>query len=297
MEAGTPSESVPTQSATVQPKPKPSRKPRRPAPDSAGTEAEGSSQAASAEGPRRPRGPPRGPVETRNSRPSAHAGSGRDKASSASPVTGATSQPKSTNSVPGANRSNRNPREKKPVGQAPAPDGVTAPPINRRAAKFNAGLTDSSPESAQSSSKKEHSYAYKGATPQAGGLTATLIHALKTPPYSDCPICFAAIHPAQPTWSCSPSHVTRMPEENGDFDEGKESESSQCCWTTFHLKCIRSWAGKSVKEISDAWRARGEERAGEWRCPGCQTKRTHVPNGYCITQTFFQVLLRIHRGT
>ncbi|KAF7969609.1 hypothetical protein HWV62_26853 [Athelia sp. TMB] len=259
MEAGTPSESVSTQSATVQPKPKPSRKPRRPAPDSAGTEAEGSSQAAPAEGYRRPRGPPRGTAETRNSRPSAHAGSGRDKASSASPATGATSQPKSANSVPGANRSNRNPREKKPVGQAPAPDGVTAPPINRRAAKFNAGLTDSSPESAQSASKKEHSYAYKGATPQAGGLTATLIHALKTPP---------------------PSHVTRMPEENGDFDEGKESESSQCCWTTFHLKCIRSWAGKSVKEISDAWRARGEERAGEWRCPGCQTKRTHVPNGY-----------------
>lgn len=43
----------------------------------------------------------------------------------------------------------------------------------------------------------------------------------------DCPICFASIHPAQPIWSCS---------SGGDAS----------CWTTFHLKCIRSWALKSM---------------------------------------------------
>ena len=40
----------------------------------------------------------------------------------------------------------------------------------------------------------------------------------------------------------------------------------QDCWTTFQVKCIRSWASKSVKDIADAWRARGEEWNGDWRC-------------------------------
>ncbi|KAJ7637122.1 hypothetical protein FB45DRAFT_908302 [Roridomyces roridus] len=52
--------------------------------------------------------------------------------------------------------------------------------------------------------------------------------------------------------------------------------TQQYCWTTFHLKCIRSWAAKSVKEVADAWAARGEpQRGGEWRCPGCQARRPH----------------------
>lgn len=45
----------------------------------------------------------------------------------------------------------------------------------------------------------------------------------------DCPICFNSIHPAQPIWSCSLSN-----------------EADTCCWGTFHLKCIRSWAAKSM---------------------------------------------------
>ena len=39
----------------------------------------------------------------------------------------------------------------------------------------------------------------------------------------------------------------------------------QYCWTTFQVKCIRSWASKSVKDIADAWRARGEEWNGDRR--------------------------------
>ncbi|KAH7097552.1 hypothetical protein BKA62DRAFT_643194 [Auriculariales sp. MPI-PUGE-AT-0066] len=99
--------------------------------------------------------------------------------------------------------------------------------------------------------------------PQATDLTNRLVHALSTPPYTDCAICFNAIHPAQPTWSCSPS-----------------SEATACCWTSFHLKCIRAWAIKSTKETRAAFQARGEDSEGEWRCPGCQTKRHAVPHSY-----------------
>ncbi|EPQ53520.1 hypothetical protein GLOTRDRAFT_45377 [Gloeophyllum trabeum ATCC 11539] len=113
---------------------------------------------------------------------------------------------------------------------------------------------------------------YSVSGPKKDDLTSTLIHNLRTPPYPDCPICFSAIHPVQPTWSCSPS----LPIAGA---EG-ENENMQCCWTTFHLKCIKSWASKSVKEMAEAWRARGEDRKGEWRCPGCQAKRMIVPNGY-----------------
>ncbi|KZP23527.1 hypothetical protein FIBSPDRAFT_910249 [Athelia psychrophila] len=275
MEAGTPS----AQPSSAKPKPRPPRKPR-PAPEATEAPAGGPSQS----GPR-PRGPPRDPAGPRNPRPQAQASNGTGDAPSASNNVAAGGQQARN---PGENRSSRNSRyRKKPAagaGEGPAretQDAAAAPAVNRRAAKFNAGLTDASAESGQpAASKPERSYTYKGATPKAGGLTATLIHALKTPPYSDCPICFAAIHPAQPTWSCSPSQGARVPDENGELGEEKETESAQCCWTTFHLKCIRSWAGKSVKEIVDAWKARGEDRNGEWRCPGCQTKRTHVPTAY-----------------
>ena len=55
----------------------------------------------------------------------------------------------------------------------------------------------------------------------------------------------------------------------------------KCCWTTFHLKCVRSWAAKSVKDVEEALRGRGEiGRKGDWRCPGCQLKRESVPHCY-----------------
>ncbi|KAF8189869.1 hypothetical protein K438DRAFT_1538416, partial [Mycena galopus ATCC 62051] len=132
-----------------------------------------------------------------------------------------------------------------------------------RAAKFNTGLTSGD---AVSSAPKPARQRPKPA-PVADDLTSRLTAALSTPPYPDCPICFSAVHPAQPTWSCSPSIPVL--------------ETQQYCWTTFHLKCIRSWAAKSVKEVADAWPARGEpDRGGEWRCPGCQARRVSVPTSY-----------------
>ncbi|KAH9928987.1 hypothetical protein B0H21DRAFT_837372 [Amylocystis lapponica] len=117
--------------------------------------------------------------------------------------------------------------------------------------------------------------------PKANDLKSTLIYALSTRPYPDCPICFVEIYPQQKTWSCSPSlPISPVSNDHKEGSTPKGTESAQCCWTTFHLKCIRSWASKSVKEVADAWRARGEQREGEWRCPGCQSKRTLVPSGY-----------------
>ncbi|KAF7323896.1 R3H domain-containing protein [Mycena kentingensis (nom. inval.)] len=118
----------------------------------------------------------------------------------------------------------------------------------RRGAKFNAGLTNDV--------QPAHHHAHprpKPVVPVADDLTSRLTAALGTPPYPDCPICFSAVHPAQPTWSCSPSIPVL--------------DAQQFCWTTFHLKCVRAWAQKSIKEVANAWAARGEpERGGELVC-------------------------------
>jgi transcriptional repressor NF-X1 len=61
-------------------------------------------------------------------------------------------------------------------------------------------------------------------------LTARLMETLKGPPYADCVICWSAIHPTQPTWSCTVSE-----------------ESNRCCWGVFHNKCIVAWSKKSER--------------------------------------------------
>ncbi|KAF8629368.1 hypothetical protein AX17_005664 [Amanita inopinata Kibby_2008] len=167
-----------------------------------------------------------------------------------------------------------------------------------RAAKFNPGLTapnaEAVPEQPSSSrpatppvdsGQVRPSEKYKrrskptrpsAVRPQAGDLTSTLIRSLSTRPYPDCPICFSPIHPLQPIWSCSPSIPQVLSPE-----EDESTPTPQYCWTTFHVKCIGSWASKSVKTLEEAWRARGEmNKKGEWRCPGCQAKREIVPAGY-----------------
>ncbi|KAJ7293231.1 hypothetical protein C8J57DRAFT_1161770 [Mycena rebaudengoi] len=137
-------------------------------------------------------------------------------------------------------------------------------PKRGRGAKFNNELTSGDGSSSAPSQARPK---FKVAPADLTDLTSILTAALSRPPYPDCAICFSAIHPAQPTWSCSPSTPVL--------------EIQQYCWTTFHLKCIRSWAGKSFKEVADAWAARGEpHRGGEWRCPGCQARRTVVPSTY-----------------
>jgi transcriptional repressor NF-X1 len=149
-------------------------------------------------------------------------------------------------------------------------DPTTTPGQRRRAARFNAALSE---PNAPSVTKKADAPAQPSGgnssrkrtrAPPGDDLTSILTFALSNPPFPECMICFNPILPGHPTWSCSP----------------KEEKDAQSCWNTFHLKCIKPWAEKSVKDTEDAWRARGEERKGEWRCPGCQSKREIVPRKY-----------------
>ncbi|PCH44928.1 hypothetical protein WOLCODRAFT_105893 [Wolfiporia cocos MD-104 SS10] len=164
-----------------------------------------------------------------------------------------------------------------PAGGTPASGPPPKPQQTRRRGQFNASLTEPS-STVPDSADKPPSGRYRRAVPTGDDLTSRLTRELSTPPYPDCLICFAPIHPMQPTWSCSPSIL--ISDVVGGDGAQDTAETAQCCWTTFHLKCIRAWAGKSVKDLVEAWRARGEEREGEWRCPGCQSKRTTVPSVY-----------------
>lgn len=150
-----------------------------------------------------------------------------------------------------------------------------------RRVKFNSGLTPetssgSKPSSSRPKTKKASS------APQDEDLTSSLIRGLSTAPYMECIICFSAIHPAQPTWACSPS-IPVLP------NPSSTSSSPQYCWSVFHLKCIRPWAEKTFKEVHDAWRARGDlTKGGEWRCPGCQGRRATLIGGYWLVNYLSQ---------
>ncbi|KAI0711295.1 hypothetical protein C8Q76DRAFT_623360 [Earliella scabrosa] len=167
-------------------------------------------------------------------------------------------------------------------GQATAEGSATPKRSRNRRRKFNSELTDGVAPG-QSSQGISSADKYRNAAPKADDLTSRLTAELSTPPYPDCLICFAPITPMQPTWSCSPSNPTMAASDDDSGVSGqtpRANANGQCCWMTFHLKCIRSWATKSVKDVEAAWRARGEERQGDWRCPGCQSKRTAIPSSY-----------------
>jgi transcriptional repressor NF-X1 len=137
------------------------------------------------------------------------------------------------------------------------------PRPSRHREKFNAALTDPSSANSASPSFPRASCKHRNPRgPENDDLTSTLIYSLRTPPYPDCPICFVPIHPVQPTWSCSSSIPISSAADTDDKVDGtplrRKNDNGQCCWTTFHVKCIREWARKSVKEIEDAWRARGK---------------------------------------
>ncbi|KAB5593926.1 FKBP12-associated protein [Ceratobasidium theobromae] len=109
--------------------------------------------------------------------------------------------------------------------------------------------------------------------PTSGDLTSRLIYSLTHKEDAvDCPICFNPVHPTQPIWSCAPSPVDPL--------DDPSAAPATCCWTIFHMKCIKEWARKSVTATREAYRARDVDLPGDWRCPGCQTKRTEVPRAY-----------------
>jgi len=181
------------------------------------------------------------------------------------------SPPASTHSQP--NDHHRRPphtaRGRPANSQAQDPSRPMIPGQRRRAARFNPALSEPTASvtgkaDAPAQAGGGNSSRRRTRAPPGDDLTSILTFALSNPPFPECMICFNPILPGHPSWSCSP----------------KEEKDAQSCWNTFHLKCIKPWAEKSVKDTEDAWRARGEERKGEWRCPGCQSKREIVPRKY-----------------
>ena len=158
---------------------------------------------------------------------------------------------------------------------------------NSRRSRFGAGLTQpepSEPTPSHNTSRKNKGRALPSSQ-EGDDLISILIRKLTSAPYHDCPICFSPIRPDQAIWSCSPS---------SPLIQDGQNKPSQYCWTSFHVKCIHSWADKSVKEVAEAWRARGEpDKKGDWRCPGCQAKRDIVPSGYWYSLFFLNLLFDV----
>ena len=105
----------------------------------------------------------------------------------------------------------------------------------------------------------------------ADDLTSRLTRDLRTSPYLDCIICYNPIRPLQPTWSCSHSSPIAPTED---------VQGTQYCWVTLHLKCVRSWASKSIADTLKAHKVRGENKPGDWLCIGCRAKREIEPSSY-----------------
>ncbi|TFK89666.1 hypothetical protein K466DRAFT_486400 [Polyporus arcularius HHB13444] len=272
---------------------------------SGGSGLEVSGRAEGASRPRRPRAPK--PKEGHaGEHPSAHS-DGAASASGGRPGgrRGNRRRPGAGGDPPGAGSAHRPQRPRKPRAPQDGPpsnevstsahtparqdSSATADasaaqkrPRRNRGRKFGGELTggDAPAEPAQDVSSADK---YKNTGLKPDDLTSRLIAELSTPPYPDCLICFAPITPMQQTWSCSPSNPTlaATDDESGIPVQAQRADANaQCCWMTFHIKCIRSWASKSVKDVEEAWRMRGETRQGDWRCPGCQSKRTAIPSSY-----------------
>ena len=169
-------------------------------------------------------------------------------------------------------------------------------PRRRRQGKIDGKLTTGDGEPSQEGRYTNPNREKYRVDYAADDLTSRLIHDLRTPPFLDCAICFNAIRPHEPTWSCSPS--TPVTPTEGSLQ-------AQYCWATLHLKCVRSWASKSIADIRQAYEARGEDKPGQWSCTGCRARRTIEPSSYrcafhcpppppdpVLTGPIYQVFLR-----
>ena len=145
------------------------------------------------------------------------------------------------------------------------------PPRQKRRGKFDGKLTTGDAESHRDDRHTNPDREKYRVDYASDDITTRLIRDLRTFPYLDCAICFNAIRPHQPTWSCSPNTPIVLTED---------SQQAQYCWATLHLKCVRSWASKSIADIQQAYRSRGEDKPGEWLCTGCRAKRTIEPSSY-----------------
>ena len=157
-----------------------------------------------------------------------------------------------------------------PADAVPSPLGRGAP-RQKRQGKFDRKLTTEHAEPLREERRAKPGHRAHQVGYVADDLTSRLIHDLRTSPYLDCTICYNSIRPHQPIWSCSPGFPI-APTEG--------TQQTQYCWVTLHLKCVRSWASKSIADTRKAYEARGEDKPGEWSCIGCRARRTVEPSSY-----------------
>ncbi|WVQ71133.1 hypothetical protein IAR50_000658 [Cryptococcus sp. DSM 104548] len=129
--------------------------------------------------------------------------------------------------------------------------------------------------------------AEKVASQESDDLVTRLTKGLKNRPFLECPICFNSITPSQQTWCCLPPDRAPEPSSSTTLHinpiTGSTSASTHysACYTPFHLECIRDWADRSLEEEDEKIR-NGLKEPGEaqWRCPGCQKRRSDSPRIY-----------------
>ncbi|ODO11918.1 hypothetical protein I350_00702 [Cryptococcus amylolentus CBS 6273] len=129
--------------------------------------------------------------------------------------------------------------------------------------------------------------AKKSAGQESDDLVTRLTKGLKNRPFVECPICFNSITPSQQTWCCLPPDRPPEPSSSATLHvnpiTGSTATSTHysACYTPFHMECIRDWANRSLGEEDEKIRS-GLKEPGEaqWRCPGCQKRRTDPPGQY-----------------
>ncbi|KAK9474411.1 uncharacterized protein V1510DRAFT_390432 [Dipodascopsis tothii] len=94
--------------------------------------------------------------------------------------------------------------------------------------------------------------AYFGGLQPPGSLAATILTGIHTGAY-ECMICIESVNRRSKVWTCD------------------------TCSRVFHLKCIQKWASQAKNKPPPASQP---ELAQTWRCPGCQTTRTEIPDKY-----------------
>ena len=125
---------------------------------------------------------------------------------------GANTSSRSGRSSPATGRGGgRRPQGRRPprdddANAAPQPSSTNRQPTQSgrggRRRQIGTALTETEPGSTQR--QEQHHQRIRKPDAKSDGLTSRLTHSLSVPPYADCPICFNAIHPDQPIWSCQP---------------------------------------------------------------------------------------------
>lgn len=118
---------------------------------------------------------------------------------------------------------------------------------------------------------------------EADDLASKLMRGLSRRPFLECPICFSALTPSQAIWSCSPTIYTAPKSSSSSSTLASSVADNSCCYTPFHLACIKDWSRRSLDEAREKARDRDPNQNPlpiTWRCPGCQKHREGTVGGY-----------------